>query len=158
MPEILDQIARIALAGLLGAAVGLERELRNKTAGVRTNSLVALGAALFAVLDQELAGPENRTRIIAQVVTGIGFLGGGAILQRRGEVQGLTTAAAMWAVAAIGLTAGAGRYALAMLATLTTLAVLVALVPVDRFVDRRWAGRAAAADRDRPRVDDENEE
>jgi putative Mg2+ transporter-C (MgtC) family protein len=133
-----DLLGRMFLAAALGAIVGLERELRQKEAGLRTNILIAMGAALFTIMSIEIAGPGgDPARIAAQIVTGIGFLGGGAILHTKGTVHGLTTAATIWMNAAIGVAAGAGRYRLAIVATTVTLATLVALVPVDRWLDKR---------------------
>jgi putative Mg2+ transporter-C (MgtC) family protein len=133
-----DLVGRLLLAAALGAIVGLERELRNKEAGLRTNILITMGSALFTIMSIELAGPDgDPTRIAAQIVTGIGFLGGGAILRQQGTVLGLTTAATIWMNAAIGVACGGGRYLLATVATVVTLLTLVALVPVDRWLDRR---------------------
>jgi putative Mg2+ transporter-C (MgtC) family protein len=133
-----DTIGRMFLAAALGAVIGLERELRQKEAGLRTNILITMGAALFTIMSIEISGPNGDAgRIAAQIVTGIGFLGGGAILHTKGSIQGLTTAATIWMNAAIGVAAGAGRYTLAIVATATTLATLVALVPVDRWLSKR---------------------
>lgn len=106
-PDELDVLLRLLLAAALGAAIGLERELSRQPAGFRTHLLVALGAALFAVAGT--VPPGDPTRVAAQVVTGIGFLGGGAILRDRTRVKGLTTAASLWVTAAVGLAAGLGQ-------------------------------------------------
>src|SRR5664279_539932 len=112
----LDLLARLLVAVVLGGAVGLERELSGKPAGLRTNILICLGSAMLMDLSINLGVGANgvRTgdpaRIAAQVVTGIGFLGAGSILQARGAVVGLTTAATIWVVAAIGMLTGAGWY------------------------------------------------
>lgn len=134
-----ELIARLLLAAVLGAAVGLERELRQKSAGLRTNTLIAVGAALFTLMSIELAEgtPADRTRIAAQIVTGIGFLGAGAILRTGSGISGLTTAATVWVNAAIGMAAGGGEYHLALMATGVTLVVLLALSPLDAWIDRR---------------------
>jgi putative Mg2+ transporter-C (MgtC) family protein len=134
-----DLMLRLLLAAGLGAALGLEREYRQKPAGLRTNILIALGAALFTIVSL-MAGRSaggSTDRIAAQVVTGIGFLGGGAILRGRATVHGMTTAATIWVNAAIGMTAGAGAYAMATVATAITLVVLVLLPPVERYFERR---------------------
>src|SRR5581483_2932516 len=112
MPPI-ELTRRLLLAAALGAAIGLERELRRKPAGLRTNILIALGSALFTTVSLELAGVNGGTsdRITAQIVTGIGFLGAGAIMRHRESVHGLTTAATIWVNAAVGVAAGAGRFA-----------------------------------------------
>jgi MgtC family protein len=108
VPEV---FLRLALAAALGGAIGLEREYRRKPAGLRTNILIALGSALFSVLSFELgSGAGSPDRIAAQIVTGIGFLGAGAILRSGASVHGLTTAATIWVNAAIGMAAGLGSY------------------------------------------------
>jgi putative Mg2+ transporter-C (MgtC) family protein len=118
-----EALLRLALAAVLGAAVGLERELRDREAGLRTHLLVALGSALFTI-----AGAygfhtlrTDPTRVAAQIVTGIGFLGAGAIIRQGFIVRGLTTAATLWVVAAIGLAVGAGYYSGAVIATAVVL-------------------------------------
>src|ERR1044071_7835808 len=109
--SFVDVFLRLALAAGLGGAIGLEREYRQKPAGLRTNMLIALGSALFSILSIELGASANSPdRIAAQVVTGIGFLGAGAILRSGENVHGLTTAATIWVNAAIGMAAGLGAY------------------------------------------------
>jgi len=134
----IDVMLRLLLAAGLGAAIGTEREYRQKPAGLRTNILIAVGAALFTtvslVLGRNGGVPD---RIAAQVVTGVGFLGGGAILTSGTTVSGMTTAATIWVNAAIGMTAGAGEYAMAAAATAITLSVLVLLPPIEAFFERR---------------------
>lgn len=123
-------LTRLLLAGVLGGVLGYERESRGKAAGVRTHMLVAMGAALF-VLVPALGGMAvaDMSRVIQGVVTGVGFLGAGAIIKHRSEedVQGLTTAAGIWMTAAIGVACGLGRESTALLSTLLALAVLVVL-------------------------------
>jgi putative Mg2+ transporter-C (MgtC) family protein len=125
-PELL---LRLALAGALGGLIGLERELRDREAGLRTNLLVALGSALFTIVGAYGFGSirTDPTRIAAQIVTGIGFLGAGAIIRQGFSVRGLTTAATLWVVAAVGLAAGAGYYSAALIAAAL---VLLALGPL----------------------------
>lgn len=143
MEWTLEPVGRLLVGALLGALVGAERELHNKSAGVRTNSLIALGAALFTIIGQQMAGPSSDpARVAGQVVTGVGFLGAGAILRTGASVHGMTTAATIWMVAAIGTAAGAGRLGLAVLSTVTTLVVLVTLIPVDRALDARHSRQA----------------
>lgn len=133
-----DLLTRLTLAAALGAAIGVERELRHKPAGLRTNILIALGAALFTTLSLHLAGSGGTPdRIAAQVVTGIGFLGAGAILHNRESVHGMTTAATIWVNAAIGMAAGAGEYAMASIATVVALIVLAILGPIEAYFERR---------------------
>ena len=123
-------LARLALAVVLGGLIGLERETEGKPAGMRTHALVCLGSALFMLIS--IRSPEffpgaktvDPGRIAAGVVTGIGFLGAGTILRASGSVKGLTTAASIWAVAAIGLAVGVGYYITAVVATALALGVL----------------------------------
>lgn len=135
----IDLIGRLAVGLLLGAAIGLERELHRQPAGFRTHSLVALGAALFTVVSGfAFTGPgADPTRIAAQIVTGIGFIGAGTIIQHRGSVRGLTTAASLWSVAAVGTAAGAGLHLVAVGATLLILFVLAALDRLESALMRR---------------------
>lgn len=120
---------RLLLAAALGAAVGLERERRDHPAGMRTHLLVSLGSAAFTILSiYAFTGPNSDpARIAAQIVTGIGFLGAGAILKDGATVRGLTTAASLWVVAAVGMAAGAGAWGVA---TATTVIVVVSLWPL----------------------------
>jgi putative Mg2+ transporter-C (MgtC) family protein len=132
-----EALLRLALAAALGAAIGVERELREREAGLRTHLLVGLGSALFTIVSAYgfhdfLASGESvvradPTRIAAQIVTGIGFLGAGAIIRQGLSVRGLTTAATLWVVAAIGLASGAGYYSGAVI---TTALVLISLWPL----------------------------
>jgi putative Mg2+ transporter-C (MgtC) family protein len=134
---LFDLGRRLLLAAALGAALGLEREYRQKPAGLRTNILIALGSALFTAISTTLVSGGGSDRIAAQVVTGVGFLGGGAILRSGTSIHGMTTAATIWVNAAIGMAAGAGQFALASLATALTLIVLAALEPIEAYFDRR---------------------
>jgi putative Mg2+ transporter-C (MgtC) family protein len=130
----LDLALRLLLAVVLGAAIGVEREFSRHPAGLRTLLLVSLGSCLFSSLGVALVpGNQDVTRIAAQVVTGIGFLGAGAILRQGSSVKGLTTAASIWVAAAIGMTCGFGLYVLALLATVVSI---IALVAIGRFEDR----------------------
>ena len=128
----------IILAVLFGAAIGLEREISGKSAGLRTNVLICLGAAVFTVISKQMAAGTDAsiTRIAAQVVTGVGFLGAGAIIVDRGGVYGLTTAATIWLVASIGVACGAHLYALAALATFIALLVLLGLAQLEKPLQR----------------------
>jgi len=137
---------RLCLAAALGALIGLEREASGKPAGFRTNLLICLGAALLTELSRAVALEAGSTtvfrsdpgRIAAQIVSGIGFLGAGTIMKARGEVTGLTTAATLWVVAAIGMAVGAGSYVLALLATTIVVFALFILVRVEeRMIHRR---------------------
>ncbi len=137
----LSVLAKLLLATLLGGAIGLERELAGKPAGLRTNILICVGAALFTQLSVDIArigftpsgAPYgDTTRIAAQIVSGIGFLGAGAILHGQGAIVGLTTAATIWVVAAVGAAIGAGAYVDALGSTVLIMLVLVGLRPVER--------------------------
>ena len=127
MPVELEMSLRLLLAAALGAAIGYQRERVGKPAGLRTHVLICLGAALFTVASSYGFGvATDPARVAAGIVTGIGFLGAGAILHRAGGiVEGLTTAATIWAVAAIGLAAGAGLY---IISTVTAAVVLIVLL------------------------------
>ena len=132
-----DIVLRLLLAAGLGAAIGVERELRQKPAGLRTNILIAVGSALLTMASIEIGRGGTPDRIAAQVVTGIGFLGGGAILRSGKAVRGMTTAATIWVNAAIGLAAGAGLFAMATVTAASTLFVLAFLPPIERYFERR---------------------
>lgn len=115
---------RVLIAAVLGVMLGLERQFSNKDAGLRTYALVASGSALFTVLSIEGFDAADTSRVAAQIVTGIGFLGAGLIFRRGVNVQGLTTAAGLWSVAAIGMAAGTGLWGLAIVVTVIVLFVL----------------------------------
>ena len=138
-----SSIFKLCLSLLLGCCVGFERKRKGQIAGVRTFALICMGATLAMLLSiyvpQEYMGLKNGDpgRIAAQVVTGIGFLGAGAIIQMKGSVRGLTTAAGIWMIAAIGMAVGVGMYLLAILATAL---ILVVLVLVERWEHRISAG------------------
>jgi putative Mg2+ transporter-C (MgtC) family protein len=136
-----DDLYSIVLATALGAMIGLERELSGKAAGLRTNLLICLGAAVFTVISREMAtGVEGSvTRIAAQIVTGVGFLGAGAIIQDRRGVHGLTTAATIWLVASIGMACGARFYRLAVVASLIAILALIGLGKLARPLERYGA-------------------
>ncbi len=138
----LNVVLRVLSAILLGFAVGLEREITNKYAGLRTNILVCVGSCIFtilsiygfpevSVLGDEL-GTRDTARVAAQVVTGIGFIGGGTVLRHGANVFGLTTAATLWVSAAIGMACGTGMYGLALISTILTIIVLVTVRVFER--------------------------
>jgi putative Mg2+ transporter-C (MgtC) family protein len=136
----LELALRLVVAAVLGALIGLEREYHDHPAGMRTHLLVSVGSATFTVLSIEaFKGPgADPARIAAQIVTGIGFLGAGAILKDSGGIRGLTTAASLWAVAAVGMAAGAAAWGVAGVATVI---VLVSLWPLGEIERRYVAGR-----------------
>ncbi|MBI2678819.1 MAG: MgtC/SapB family protein [Candidatus Koribacter versatilis] len=117
---LVPTLTRLVLAAVLGGAIGLERELKHKPAGLRTNLFICVGAAMFTLLSDRLAGAYggDHTRIAAQIIPGIGFIGAGSILHSRGSVTGLTTAATLFVVASIGMAVGGGLYVTAVLATI----------------------------------------
>lgn len=138
----LDLLAKLLLAAVLGAAVGWEREQAGKPAGLRTNILICLGATLLTDVGMALSADRgDPARMAAQIVSGVGFLGAGTIIQSRGKVSGLTTAATLWVVAAVGIALGTGQYGAAVL---TTLVVLLVLYPLRRLAEKADAGPDAA--------------
>jgi len=133
-------VAKLLLAIVCGGAIGFERELSRKAAGLRTNVLICMASALFMIVSRHIgagAAYTDPARLVAQVVAGIGFLGAGVILQARGSITGLTTAATIFIVAAVGITIGEGMFGLAVLATTLIIIVLVVLRRVERFIIRR---------------------
>jgi putative Mg2+ transporter-C (MgtC) family protein len=134
---------RLALAALLGGILGLNREIALKPAGMRTHALVALGAALATITGLALMAPPGNDasapgRIIQGLVAGIGFIGSGVILHRRDNytVEGLTTAASIWVIAAVGVAVGAGLWRASIIVVVISLILLVVGAPIDRFVHR----------------------
>jgi len=135
-------VTRILVAAGLAGLLGLEREYHQKPAGLRTNMLIGIGSALFTILSLSFgqANLGSTDRIAAQILTGIGFLGAGAILRYPRTIHGLTTAATIWVNAAIGMAVGVGMTGIAVGATVVTLLILVALTPLEAFF-QRWAHR-----------------
>ena len=144
-----ELVQRLLTAAFLGSVLGFERELRQKSAGLRTNILIAIGSALFTLMSYEIAGDSQTGdpgRLAAQIVTGIGFLGAGAIMRTDGGIHGLTTAATVWVNAAVGVAAGGGEFHLAIIATTVTVAVLLVLQPLEGLIDRRWGSKGSRGD------------
>ena len=141
MESLNDIIIKIALCIVLAGLIGLERELKQKPAGLRTTMLICLGSAVFMIvginITERYGDIADPARIAAQVVTGIGFLGAGAIIQSRGSVQGLTTAASIWVVASIGLAVGNGYYLMATLATVSVMVVLNLVLFIEKIFTRK---------------------
>lgn len=126
---------QVALAAFLGLVVGAERESLHKPAGLRTYSLIAMGSALFTVISLQMTGPYiDPTRIAAQIITGIGFIGAGLIFTRGDQVMGLTSAAGIWVTAAIGMAVGFKLYAVAVASTVLTLVILYSV----RLLEQKW--------------------
>jgi putative Mg2+ transporter-C (MgtC) family protein len=148
-----DAAARILLAAVLGSIVGLERTWGGHPAGLRTNMMIAVSSCLFTILSIEgfpLRGAAQDTaRVAAQIVTGVGFLGAGALLQTKKHVRGLTTAATIWLVAAIGMAVGAGVLFLAIFTAVLSTVLLLMLAPVSKRLERRALERG---DTDQPTV------
>jgi len=132
-----DDLISIVLAALLGAGIGLERELSGKAAGLRTNLLICLGASVFTIISREMVtGTSGEvTRIAAQIVSGVGFLGAGAIIQDRHGVHGLTTAATIWLVASIGMACGGQFYVLAIVSSLIAVLALIGLKKLSKTLE-----------------------
>src|SRR5580693_7289437 len=122
-------LLKLLLAAFLGGLVGLERQLRRKPAGIRTNLMICFGAALFTIISYEMVGKVtgDHTRIAAQIIPGIGFIGAGVVIRERGAVMGITSASTIFVMASIGMAVGAGMLATAIFATLMVLVALVAL-------------------------------
>jgi putative Mg2+ transporter-C (MgtC) family protein len=137
MNELAEMMLRLVLAGVLGGLIGAEREYRGKVAGTRTHLLVALGSALMLLVSQHgFGGQGDPGRVAAQIVSGIGFIGAGAIMVDRQSIHGLTTAAGIWVSAGIGMAAAAGLYALAVATTVLAL-IGLEVFGIILFSDRR---------------------
>ena len=137
MNEFAEMVLRLALAGVLGGVIGAEREYRGKVAGTRTHLLVALGSALMLLVSRYgFSDPGDSGRVAAQIVSGIGFIGAGAIMVDRKSVHGLTTAAGIWVAAGIGMATAAGLYGLAIATTVLAL-VGLEVFGIILFNDRR---------------------
>lgn len=138
--ELLEFGFRIGAALLSGLFIGFEREIHNKNAGLKTNALVAMGAAVFVLTSLAFEGDEfvDTTRVIGQVVTGIGFIGAGVILHKGTVVRGLTTAATVWCSAGAGCLAAIGQYEELAVFTAVIVFVNVAFGPVDRFLKKKF--------------------
>jgi putative Mg2+ transporter-C (MgtC) family protein len=150
LPSNLELIGRLVLAAVLGGLIGFERELRDHPAGLRTHITVAVGSALFVIAGAygwgDFLTGRNATnvtvsvdRVASTVVTGIGFLGGGAILKHGASVKGLTTAGSLWVTSAVGLAAALGSYTIVVAATVIALAALVGLRFPEQWIQRRFA-------------------
>lgn len=135
----LNEIIRLLFAVFIGGLIGIERELHYKAAGFRTMILICVGSALFTMFSIRIGGPSDPARIAAQIVTGVGFIGAGVILHEKGEVRGITTAASIWAAAALGIGIGAGYLVFAGIATVIMLFVGSALPWVERRIVRTVA-------------------
>lgn len=141
-PVVTQSLLRLVVAAILGGLIGLERELKHKPAGLRTNLFICFGSALFTLLSEQLAGifGGDHTRIAAQIIPGIGFIGAGSILHARNNITGLTTAATLFVVAAVGMAAGGGLF---YTASFATLVIVISLYWLGQF-ERRFKPLLAA--------------
>ena len=137
LTSLVDTLVSLSAAFVLGGLIGFERQYRQRTAGLRTNVLVAVGAAIFVDMANRLGGAEGAVRVVAYVVSGIGFLGAGVIMREEGNVRGLNTAATLWASAAVGACAGADLILEALLGTLFVLAANTLLRPIVNNINRQ---------------------
>ena len=131
-----EDIIKLFIALVIGGLIGAEREYRNKSAGFRTLMLISIGATLFTIISSKMSNP-NQDRIASNIVTGIGFLGAGAIFKDEDHVRGLTTAATIWATAALGMCVGWGYYPIAVVGTLLLIFVLSGLIWIEQKIDER---------------------
>lgn len=134
--ELIDTFARLSVAFILGSIIGFERQYRQRTAGLRTNVLVCIGAAIFVDLALRIGDYDGAIRVISYVVSGVGFLGAGVIMRDGGQVQGINTAATLWASAAIGACAGVGLLVEAVMGSLFILSANTLLRPLVNYVNR----------------------
>ncbi|MCC5921263.1 MAG: MgtC/SapB family protein [Cyclobacteriaceae bacterium] len=135
--ELTDFVLRILLAFLVGVIIGLERQWRQRNAGLRTNTLVAVGSAIFVMISQLITDDASPSRIAAQIVSGIGFLGAGVIMKEGLNVKGLNTAATLWCAAAVGSLAGMGKWQESLLAAVAIFAIHASLRPLGTRINRR---------------------
>ncbi|MDP4535795.1 MgtC/SapB family protein [Alkalimonas collagenimarina] len=135
--SLLDTLVSLTAAFILGSLIGLERQYRQRTAGLRTNALVAVGAAIFVDIAYNLNGAGSAAHVIAYVVSGVGFLGAGVIMREQGNVRGINTAATLWGSAAIGASAGADLIMEAILGTVFVLAANTLLRPIVNRINRQ---------------------
>lgn len=140
--ELLDFAGNVALALVLGTIIGAERQWRQHPAGLRTNALVAVGAAMFVSLSRLMGDTNSPTRIASYIVSGVGFLGGGVILKEGASVKGITTAATLWCSAAVGTLSGAGFGWHAMIGMSSVLFVVIGLRPMSKGIDQLQKQRA----------------
>lgn len=144
LTSLLDTLVSLSTAFVLGGLIGFERQYRQRTAGLRTNVLVAVGAAVFVDMANRLHGHEGAVHVVAYVVSGIGFLGAGVIMREEGNVRGINTAATLWGSAAVGAAAGADLILEAVLATMFVLAANTLLRPIVNTINRKPLDVASA--------------
>ena len=147
----LDYLIPILVALVLGGLIGIEREIHQKPAGLRTNMLICMGAAVFTLIGKYISiNPDAESRIIQGVVTGVGFLGAGVLIHQQGNVHGLTTAATIWLVTAIGIACGARLYGIAVTAVIPAIIILLALQPFEQKLrkNNHLCGNNSSQDKD----------
>ena len=161
MDMTLTMIGRVVMAAVLGAVLGFERSRAGQAAGVRTNLMISVAACVFTYLGAEVftsepgTGPRDPARVAAQIVTGVGFLGAGTLLQTKNKIRGLTTAATIWLVAAVGMAVGVGFYSGAVFVTVFAVVALILLAPVSEYLsleaseERKIKKRAAKKQEER---------
>jgi putative Mg2+ transporter-C (MgtC) family protein len=137
MELVAEDLLKLALAVIVGGLIGAEREYRDKSAGFRTLTFICVGSALFTMFSIKIANNSDPARIAAQIVTGVGFLGAGAILRERGRIVGLTTAAMIWLAAALGMGVGSGNYVLTLVGTGAVLIVVWIFPPIEHWIDSK---------------------
>lgn len=136
---------KILLAGALGGIIGIERLMGDHPAGIRTCVLISVSSCLFTIVSTLAFNQAETARIASEVVVGVGFIGGGCLLRANNHVHGLTTAATIWTVAAIGMTVGVGMFGLAIFACLFSLAVLLVLAPISKWMERSFGDAISAS-------------
>ncbi len=136
MNILIENLIKLGMAVLIGGVVGMEREFRDKAAGFRTIILITVGATLFTIFSISMDPNNNPTRIAANIVTGIGFLGAGAIVREHGHIGGLTTAATIWLAAALGMGIGAGEIVFVIISALIVIVVLLVFRGLESWIDR----------------------
>jgi len=133
---LLNSITPIFAALVLGGLIGLEREVHKKPAGLRTNMMICMAATVFTLLAKSIYSQDAESRVIQGVITGVGFLGAGALMHTSGNVHGMTTAATIWLVTSVGIACGMGRYDIAVVVTLLAISVLWGLSPLDKRLNK----------------------
>lgn len=141
-PILLENVIKVGMAVLIGGLIGAEREFQDKAAGFRTIILITVGSTLFTIFSLSMDPGFTQTRIAANIVTGIGFLGAGAIVREHGRVGGLTTAATIWLSAALGMGIGAGELAFVSISTFVVLIVLFVFPYLERWIDQSREARS----------------
>jgi putative Mg2+ transporter-C (MgtC) family protein len=141
-PILFENVVKVGMAVLIGGLIGAEREFQDKAAGFRTIILITVGSVLFTIFSISMDPENSRTRVAANIVTGIGFLGAGAIVREHGRIGGLTTAATIWLAAALGMGIGAGELVFVSISTVVVLIVLFIFPYLERWIDQSREARS----------------